>query len=422
LALRRRREKFWACWGHLFQQELPKIKTISLALAIALASTVCGVPTQPLYAAAAKQDQRRGSVISVESLGKLSQVKLQKMTAQLPGSISVTQGVDLFRVIYWTVYKGKPVKASGLFATPDGGAPAKGVMMYLHGTNNTRSMSPSQAERVDGDTEAAVFGGNGYYVVLPDYIGLGVSYEPHPYIITKPLVDDSIDLLKAVRQIVKDRNLSWSPNLFMMGFSQGGQIVAGVHRELDRRPLAGYRLRGSAGVAGPYELRKTSAPKASESECLKCVGYLAWGVYAYSTYYEHPLNTTLKPAYIDVVPKLFDGSKTVGQIGAALPAKPEDMFQPKFLKEMRSNGDNWFTKGLDSNETYRWAPVAPFRLYIGEADLDVTPASSRTFYNHAKARGGNISLHSLGQVDHQTSIDMTYAPVLKWLEELLLVD
>jgi pimeloyl-ACP methyl ester carboxylesterase len=291
-------------------------------------------------------------------------------------------------------------------------------MMYLHGTTNTRALSPSQPKRADGDTEAAVFGGNGYHVVLPDYIGLGVSHEPHPYIIAKPLVEDSIDMLKAVQQIAHDRKLNWSPNLYMMGFSQGGQVVAGVHRELDRRPLKGYRLKGSVGVAGPYELVKTSLPKATQSGCLKCIGYLAWGASAYAHYYGHPLSEAFKPTYVNVVPKLFDGSKTIWEIAAAAPAKPEDLFQPDFLQAMRTGGDNWFTKGLERNETYRWVPRAPFRLYTGEDDIDVTPESSRTFYNYAKARGGNISLHSLGPVDHMASISLTYAPALKWFEEL----
>lgn len=394
----------------------------TMMFAILLATAAIGVPSQPLSASAPTQNQQRSSVISVEPLGTLSQTRLQKIAAELPGAISVKQGVELARITYWTVFKGKPTKASGLFAAPVGGAPAQGVVMYLHGTTNTRSLSPSQPDRADGDTDAAVFGGNGYYVVLPDYIGLGVSHEPHPYILTKPLVDDSIDMLKAVRQVARDRNLGWSPNLFMMGFSQGGQVVAGVHRELDRRPLRDYRLKGSVGIAGPYELRKTSLPKAVESQCLKCIGYLAWGAYAYSSYYGHPLGDALKPAYVDVVPGLFDGSKTMMQIGGALPARIEDMFQPEFLAAMQTNGNNWFTKALDRNETYRWRPVAPFRLYYGEADIDVTPAASAAFFNYAKPRGGNISTHSLGPVDHQNSISMTYAPALKWFAQIAAPD
>jgi pimeloyl-ACP methyl ester carboxylesterase len=394
----------------------------NLVRSIALATAAICVSAPPTFAATTQQSQQRGSVVSVERLGMIRQTNLQKVADEFPGGITVKQSVELFRVTYWTVFKGKPIKASGLFVTPQNVDRVKGVMMYLHGTNNTRALSPSQPDRVDGEAEAAIFGGNGYYVVLPDYIGLGVSYEPHPYIITKPLVDDATDMLKAVRQIASDRRLNWSPNLFMMGFSQGGQVVAGVHRELDRRPIAGYRLKGSVGVAGPYELRKTSLPKAIETACLKCVGYLSWGASAYANYYGYDLSQALKPAYVDVVPKLFDGSKTMLEIGMALPAKAEDMFQPKFLNAMRTNRDNWFTKAMDRNETYRWAPVAPFRIYTGENDIDVTPQASKAFYDYAKRRGGNISLHSLGPVDHMASISLSMAPALKWFEELALID
>ncbi len=394
------------------------MKNLTLALAIALTTMASAIPTQMLHASASKQTQQRGTLINLESLGIASKANLQKIAADFPGKIAVQQDVVLYRVTYWTVYKGKPTKASGLLGVPKNLAKPKGVMVYLHGTNNTRALSPSQPNRADGNSEAAIFGGNGYLVVLPDYIGQGISQDPHPYIITKPLVDDAVDMLKAVRQVAKDRTLDWSPNLFMMGFSQGGQVVAGLHRELDRRPLDGYRLKGSVAVAGPYELRKTSLPKALENECPKCAGYLAWGAWAYSSYYGHDLREALKPAYVDAVPKLFDGSKTVWQIGAALPANPEHMFQPRFLNAMRTNGDNWFTRGMDRNETYRWVPVAPIRLYHGAADVDVTPEASKAFFDYAKPRGGNVSLHSLDKIDHMGSILVASTAAFNWFEEM----
>lgn len=394
------------------------MKNGTLALALALATVASGVPVQPAHAAATKQTGQRGTLVNLERLGLAKKDVLQKIATEFPGNIFVKHDVELFRVTYWTIFKGKPTKASGLFGVPQTVTQPKGVMMYLHGTNNTRSMSPSQPNRADGNSEAAIFGGNGYYVVLPDYIGQGISHEPHPYIITKPLVDDAVDMLKAVRQVAKDRKLGWSPNLFMMGFSQGGQIVAGLHRELDRRPIRDYRLKGSVGVAGPYELRKTSMPKVIENECLKCIGYLAWGASAYASYYGYDLRQALKPAYVDVVPKLFDGSKTMWEIGAALPTKTEDMFQPKFLGELRANRDNWFTKGMDRNETYHWVPVAPFRLYHGTADVDVTPSASKAFFDYAKPRGGNVSLHMLEKADHMESIMLASTAAFNWFDEM----
>lgn len=348
----------------------------------------------------------------------MGQTKLQGIASEFPGGIRVRNGARLFRITYWTVLKGVPERASGLLAAPLAPSATKGIVMYLHGTNATRALSPSQPGRADGNEEAAVFAGNGYAVVLPDYIGQGVSKVPHPYLIVRPQVDASIDLLRAARRASAKLGVGWSPNLFMMGFSQGGQVVAGVHRALEGQRLPGYRLRGSVGIAGPYDLRCTSLPKAIENRCRRCVGYLAWAVYAYSAYYGHPLGEAMKPAYADIVPKLFDGSKSAEEIGAVLPEDPGEMFQPKFLATMRTGGDDWFARALARNETYAWIPVAPFRLYFGEADVDVPPSASKAFFDYAKARGGSVSLHPLVRADHPTSASMSYAPTLKWFDEL----
>ncbi|CAN5691413.1 alpha/beta fold hydrolase [soil metagenome] len=347
----------------------------------------------------------------------MDQARLQGVAAEFPGDIPVQNGARLFRITYWTVLKGTPTRASGLLAIPLAASPVKGVVLYLHGTNATRTLAPSQSGRVDGNEETAVFAGNGYVVVLPDYIGLGVSKAPHPYLIVQPQVDASIDLLRAVRLASTKLGAGWSPILFMMGFSQGGQVVAGVHRALERQHLPHYRLRGSVGIAGPYDLRSASLPKAIENRCGQCVGYLTWAVYAYATYYGHPLGQALKPAYAGIVPTLFDGSKSAMEIGSALPDDPKDVFQPRFLATMRSAGDNWFTRALARNETYAWVPVAQFRLYFGDSDVDVSPSASKAFFGYARARGGNISLHPLAHANHQTSASMSYAPALSWFDE-----
>lgn len=395
------------------------MKMLILAAALSafgVAGHAAGVPARPTHAERA--DTRRGTLIDVAPLGTMDRARLQAIAAEFPGKIAVRDGARLFRVTYWTVLKGAPVRASGLVSIPLGGAPAKGVVVYLHGTNATRALAPSQPDRVDGNEETAVFAGNGYVTALPDYIGQGLSTVPHPYLIVQPQVDASVDLLSAVRTVVARLRVKASPDLFMMGFSQGGQVVAGVHRRLERNPLPGYRLRASVGIAGPYDLRGTSLPKAIENECRQCVGYLTWAVYAYAGYYGHPLAEAVQPAYLTAVPNLFDGTKTANEIGAALPDDPKDMFRPEFLTIMRSAGDNWFTRALTENETYAWRPVAPFRLYFGEDDVDVAPAASRAFYDYAKARGGNVSLHPLAGADHQGSAAQVYAPALQWFDAL----
>lgn len=63
-------------------------------------------------------------------------------------------------------------------------------------------------------------------------------------------------------------------------------------------------------------------------------------------------------------------------------------------------------------------PVAPIRLYHGEADMDVTPMASKAFFNYAKPRGGNVSLHALDKVDHMGSIMLASTAAFNWFEAI----
>jgi len=219
------------------------------------------------------ETRERGSVITVEHLEDLDRSVLQDIAADFPGNISIQNGTSLYRLTYWTVLQGQPVIASGLFSIPDNNSQPKGVFAYFHGTNATRTTAPSQPDRVDGNEETAIYAGNNYYVVVPDYLGLGVSNIPQQYLVTKPNVDASIDMLIATRQVVANMNRPWPTALFMMGFSQGGQVVAGVHRELEKSPIEGLRPAASVGIAGPYDLRITSVSKVLENECLYMKSY-----------------------------------------------------------------------------------------------------------------------------------------------------
>lgn len=360
----------------------------------------------------------RGTLISIAPAGLTHRPDLERIAAEFPGAIVARSGARMFRIEYWTVLKGRPARASGLLVEPDSSNPPKGLVLFMHGTNATRSTAPSQPGRVDGNEEAAVFAGNGFTVALPDYLGLGTSRAKHPYLIVEPQVDATIDLLRAIKHLIASVGNQTSTKLFMMGFSQGGQVAAGVHRELDRRPLPGFQLRGSVGIAGPYNLRETSLPKAIENNCRLCVGYLAWATFAYADYYGHPLSGAIQKRYLTVVPRIFDGSHTASEIGAALPDDPAEMFRPDYLRSLRTGSPNWFTRALARNETYAWKPIAPFRIYFGDQDSDVPPSTARFFFDYARAQGGNVTLHKLAGADHQGSSALTYAPALAWFEQL----
>lgn len=363
---------------------------------------------------------RRGDLIQVEVLGPLDRDRLQRIASEFPGKIAVAGGAELYRIVYWTQYRGAPVRASGLYAVPASRTASKGTVVYLHGTQITRASSPSQPQRVDGNEETAVFAGNGYDVVLPDYIGLGVSTEPQAYLIAAAQVDASRDLLRAVRSASIGLGRSGAPSLYLMGFSQGGQSAAALHRALEREPLSGYRLRGSIGIAGPYDLRALVVNKLAPAHAAapNNAGYFAFIAYAYSGYYGHALDEILTPEYAAAVPALFDGGKTPEQLAPVLPEDARRLFRPEVLRALQADQDNWLTRALDENRTDDWAPAAPFRIYYGDDDSDVLPQSAQAFHAYAKAHGGNVSLHGLGAVDHWNSAALTYAPALAWFDAL----
>ena len=123
--------------------------------------------------------------------------------------------------------------------------------------------------------------------------------------------------------------------------------------------------------------------------------------------------------YARLIPVAFNGQATLGEIVTQLPPDARLLFRPEFLRALQTDQDNWFTRALDENETFAWVPCAPVRVVYGEADADVPMGSSRALYDFAVARGGAVTLQSMGPVDHMTAAALSYAPTLAWFETLV---
>jgi len=358
-----------------------------------------------------------GWVIRFEPIETRDRAALQRTADDLPGTIRVQNDVDLYRMSYWTQVNGRSAAVSGLVAIPRGVTP-RGVVVYLHGTTTTRAFSPSLPGRADGDQEAAVFAGSGFVTLLPDYVGLGDSDLPQAYLVTQPQVDAAVDMLKAIRGVGGIPSLPARLPLFLMGFSQGGQSAAGLHRALERRPLDGYGLTGTVAIAGPHDLLGAIVGKLDgpDAEGPRNVAYLAFAATAYADYYGQPLDTILTPELARIVPGLFDGTHSPEDIIVRLPSDTRRLFRPEALATLKA-GNGWFARALRENETAAWTPRAPLRIVIGEADEDVPPASSRALLDHAR-RSGTVTVQSVPGADHMGAAAQSYAPTLTWFESL----
>lgn len=299
------------------------------------------VPPSSVSAVVDRPGASPGDVIAFSPLVSLSLDRTRTETSLQPPGIDATTGVRISRLTYRSSINGQLVDASALIAVPATDAPLKGVVLYLRGSDIPRSAAPTNPQAIP-ITQASVFGGNGYAVVMPDYLGFGASPPPQAFLLTQENVADFRAALEAARNVL---GLQAEAPLFVMGFSQGGQLSAAFVRDVEARPLEGFGLRGTVAVAGPHELveslrRRLRPPLSSDPTA---IGYVAWGAYTYAWRTGRPMEDIFTPAYAPRVAQWFGGDMEIPEILAEFPATANALFQPDFLRAVEGNDSSfWF--------------------------------------------------------------------------------
>src|SRR5579862_7102898 len=85
-----------------------------------------------------------GNVARVERVGWYPAIAIRALFwyASLPEPVSVSDGVELYKVSYWSQTEGKNALLSGLMALPSEGQ-VRGTVLYMPGTSTNREHSPS---------------------------------------------------------------------------------------------------------------------------------------------------------------------------------------------------------------------------------------------------------------------------------------
>jgi fermentation-respiration switch protein FrsA (DUF1100 family) len=396
------------------------MRTQFLSLAVALASFTAACASNPAAQTTTEQATapafRPGEVVRFEPIDQLDRATLQATASELPGAIAVQNGVRLYRLVYRSQIRGQAINASALIAIPDTHLPPRGLVIYLRGSDIPRSAAPTTPNAI-WTNEAAVFGGNGFATVVPDYIGFGASPSPQAFLLTDDNVADFRAALTAAQAAL---DLPARTPLFITGFSQGGQLSAALHRDLESRPMGGYDLRGTVAVAGPHELVQSFAVRLDEPLASNpiAMGYVAWAAYTFAWREGRPLEEVFAPGYVTQAPLWFGGDMTVQQLMAQAPRNINDLLRPEFVQSVRTDHDFWFNQMVRDSETYDWAPRAPLQVIVGTADDHVDPQATRILYDRAKAQGGNVSIVELAGLDHMQTGATAYALTLAQFEAL----
>ncbi len=336
------------------------------------------------------------------------------------GTVTLAYNVVAERIIYLTTDPdGKVVPASGLLVMPTatGSFP---MLSIQHGTIARRTDVSSQDPMLNEGVVALISGSGGYITLIPDYLGLGVSQEMHPYLMRDILAGNVTDMITAVREHLRRQGSSDDGQLYLAGYSEGGYVTLAAHRaiEMNGGP-EGLQVVASAPMAGSYDLTLTVDTILSYG-VYHSPAFIAYILYAYDHYYRwNRLDEIFCEPYASTIPGMFDGTHTTGDINGRLPVEIDQLLQADFMEAWETGQTPWLLEALRENSLLDWGPSAPVRLYHGDQDHTVP------YWNAVKAReelskqgGQHISLVSIAGGNHDSSVIPSFTGALHWFDSL----
>lgn len=293
----------------------------------------------------------------------------------------VRNGVNLYKVTYNTPdIDGNNSIASGLVAIPDDPA-IYPLLSYQHGTVGSREDVPSN---LAGDPIGIIFSALGYVSASADYLGLGDSPGPHPYVHAATQASAGIDLLFATRELLQqeDQPSQLNDQLFVAGYSQGGHAAAALHREIQENYTDEFTVTASAPMSGPYSISGAMRDLILDDSEYFSTAYIPNTMLSYNAVYDIYDTTEdfFKPEYAVKIDQFAAEEITLWELEAELQALlqaneggsfPKRMLQDTLAAAVETNPDHPINVALADNDVFDWAPQAPTRLYYCMADDQV---------------------------------------------------
>ena len=209
---------------------------------------------------------RSASLTAADFAANLNATASGQQLVQVAGT--PTCGVDFYYLQYGTVDGSaaqNSTTASGVLMVPTGAAPTcsgpRPIVLYAHGTTTDRGYNlaaiadTTNAANGEAALIAAMFAGQGYIVVAPNYVGYDTSPVPtHPYLNADQQSKEMIDALTAAKKAIGNvfaSGTTFNGKLFVTGYSQGGHVAMATVRAM---VAAGTTVTASAPMSGPYAM------------------------------------------------------------------------------------------------------------------------------------------------------------------------
>jgi len=342
------------------------------------------------------EDAAAGSLVKAETLSAYSMRNTDFRLIAFSLISGQNYNVDVVKLTYNTALEdGLIVQASGIVAIPESKVGPSPLLSYQHATIFKDTAAPSNNPLFDMTPILAASAG--FVTVAPDYIGYGVSKSlTHPYIQAIPAANSVIDLLRAAKSYLQQREITLNGQLFLAGYSEGGYATLAAHQRIESEFSDEFTVTSSIAGGGPYDIRGTADQIILNEATLESPAYFGYVVHAYDRMYDLD-NLTLRaiasPHHM-TIDNYYDGNSTGSTINAILPRNTSELFNSYFQSEYAGIvGELTLKYRLDQNNVYDWKPAAPVRLFHGQNDNYVGYANASTALSTMQANGAaSVSL------------------------------
>ena len=343
--------------------------------------------------------------------------------------LSLDYDVKMYKLTYNTVDTDSlPTIATGAFFIPTNTTCNDfPFAVYNHGTTLRKNDVPSNnnPEAIIGK----VFSAGGYFVCMPDYIGMGDSPGFHPYVHAKSEATASVDMVRAAREYLSTTNFVDNNELFLTGYSQGGHACMATTKFINDENLQSeFNIIASAPCSGPYDLSGIMADTIIAPSPYSNPGYIVYLLASYQLAYGNIFNSwsdVLYPPYDTIVPPFFSGNNTtldMGLLNSLIPNQMSllirDTCLNNFINDSINKNHPWW-RALIDNDNYDWLPLKPLRMYYCTADEQVAYTNALNAENSMINNGAlDVQAINMGNNDHGGCILPALSSAFNWFQNL----
>ncbi|MEO0733411.1 MAG: hypothetical protein AAFZ52_11290 [Bacteroidota bacterium] len=308
-------------------------------------------------------------------------------------------GIDFYRVEYLTESPaGNTVTASGMIALPQEQTTTGMAVVHQATVLNAADVPSLQTNRTGFDPFPLALGGTGLAVLLPDNIGYGTSANIlHPYQHAATYGRCGYDMIRAGLELFANQEISHDGQLYVTGYSAGGDATLAVHRWVEENSDLAVTLSVPGG--GAYDKLAVAKTFADYDGELSLAPLFVWIIQTYDDLYglDRPWSAYLTA---DNAAKISGSPEGQQWLQLGLDQNPQELFAPAFREAILNDSDAAFRAALLDNDLTSWQPEGVVVLLHGAEDLAVPVVGARNALRFLQADDNTVELREFAGEDH----------------------